>query len=141
MRAKQTDRLPPTCQVVRDNAEFVGKQGLTYRPGISAESVGARGIHLQTVVLPPRAYANAHKHAAHETAIYVLSGVSAMWYGPRLTEHMTVKAGDYLYIPADMPHQPYNPSHTEPCVAIIARTDPNEQESVVLLPELDVRTR
>jgi uncharacterized RmlC-like cupin family protein len=36
-----------------------------------------------------------------------------------------------------MPHLPYNPSQTENCVAIIARTDPNEQESVVLLPHLD----
>ena len=45
--------------------------------------------------------------------------------------------GDYLYIPADVPHLPYNASETEPCLAVIARTDPNEQESVVLLPELD----
>ena len=36
-----------------------------------------------------------------------------------------------------MPHRPYNRSQTEPTVAIISRTDPNEQESVVLLPELD----
>jgi len=28
-------------------------------------------------------------------------------------------------------------SRTDPCVAVVARTDPNEQESVVLLPELD----
>ena len=28
-------------------------------------------------------------------------------------------------------------SQTEPCTAVIARTDPNEQESVVLLPELE----
>jgi uncharacterized RmlC-like cupin family protein len=36
-----------------------------------------------------------------------------------------------------MPHLPYNLSATESCVAVIARTDPKEQESVVLLPELD----
>ena len=81
--------------------------------------------------------AKAHKHAAHETAIYVLSGISGMWFGERLEQHMEVKASDFLYIPADMPHLPYNPSETENCVAIIARTDPNEQESVVLLPELE----
>jgi uncharacterized RmlC-like cupin family protein len=40
-----------------------------------------------------------------------------------------------------MPHLPYNLSATEPVVAIISRTDPNEQESVVLLPELEkIRT-
>ena len=36
-----------------------------------------------------------------------------------------------------MPHLPYNPSDIEPAVAVIARTDPNEQESVVLLPDLE----
>ena len=41
--------------------------------------------------------------------------------------------GPFRYIPADVPHLPYNASETEPCVGIIARTDPNEQESVTLL--------
>jgi uncharacterized RmlC-like cupin family protein len=130
---------PSSCRVVKTTDEFIGKQGLTYRPGVSAETTGSKGIHLQTVVLPPGIWANAHKHVAHETAIYILSGVSGMWYGPALEQNLEVGAGDYLYIPADMPHQPYNPSNTTPCVAIISRTDPNEQESVVLLPELDRR--
>jgi uncharacterized RmlC-like cupin family protein len=34
-----------------------------------------------------------------------------------------------------MPHLPFNPSDRDPCVAVIARTDPNEQESVVLVDE------
>jgi uncharacterized RmlC-like cupin family protein len=80
---------------------------------------------------------NAHKHADHETAIYVLSGESEMRYGEKLEHHVTVRAGDFLYIPAGMPHLPYNQSKSESCVAVIARTDPNEQESVILLPELD----
>ena len=126
-----------SCRLLRAGEEFQGKQGLFYAPGISAESAGAKGIHLQIVTLPPQARAKAHKHAAHETAIYVLGGVSGMWYGEQLEHHVVVKPGDFLYIPADMPHLPYNPSLTENCVAIIARTDPNEQESVVLLPHLD----
>ena len=35
-----------------------------------------------------------------------------------------------------MPHLPMNTTD-EPCVCVLARTDPNEQESVVLLPELE----
>ena len=125
------------CRVVRAGADFVGKQGLTYAPGISAESVGARAIHLQIVTIPPGARAKAHKHEGHETAIYALSGTSCMWWGENLEHHAVVEPGDYLHIPAGVPHLPYNPSSTEPCTAIIARTDPNEQESVVLLPDLD----
>ena len=127
----------PSCRKVRSGAEFTGKQGLRYAPGISAESVGSGGIHLQTLSMPPGARAKAHKHEAHETAIYVLSGNAGMWFGERLEEHVSMAPGDYLYIPADLPHLPYNASETEACLAVIARTDPNEQESVVLLPELD----
>lgn len=49
---------------------------------------------------------------------------------------MDAVAGDLIYIPADMPHLPFNPG-TAPARAVIARTDPHEQESVVLLPELE----
>ena len=60
-----------------------------------------------------------------------------MWFGEQLEQHLVARAGDFLYIPANVPHLPYNMSNTESCVAVIARTDPNEQESVILLPELD----
>ncbi len=60
-----------------------------------------------------------------------------MWFGEKLEEDQIVKAGDFLYIPAGMPHLPYNPSQTEPASAVLARTDPNEQESVALRSELD----
>jgi uncharacterized RmlC-like cupin family protein len=128
----------PTCRVVRTGSDFVGKQKLLYAPGISAETAGSRGINLQLVTIPALARANAHKHARHETAIYILSGLSRMWYGERLEHELVVRAKEFLYIPANMPHLPYNPSDTEDCVAIVARTDANEQESVLLLPELDV---
>jgi uncharacterized RmlC-like cupin family protein len=125
-----------TCQIVRGEGSYAGKQGLTYSTGISAESVGARGICMHVLRLPPGARANPHLHENHETAIYVMSGESCMWYGPQLEQHAVVRAGEYVYIPAGVPHQPYNDSDQE-CVVVLARTDPNEQESVVLLPELD----
>jgi uncharacterized RmlC-like cupin family protein len=127
----------PTCRLVRAGEAFRGKQGLMYSPAISAETVGSQAIHMQLVTIPPGGRAKAHKHASHETAIYVLSGISGVWYGHQLEHHYLVNATEFLYIPADMPHLPYNPSATEDVVAVISRTDPNEQESVVLLPHLD----
>jgi len=125
------------CACLSAGEPFVGKQGFTYAPAISAETVGATAIHMQLLTVPPGARAKAHKHERHETAIHVLSGEVGMWYGERLEHHMVNRAGDFVYIPADIPHLPYNLSQTEPAVAVVARTDPNEQESVVLLPELD----
>ena len=125
------------CKLLRAGEPFTGKQGFTYAPAVSAETVGASGIHMQLLTMPPGARAKAHKHEAHETAIYVLSGEGAMYYGDKLERHMVAKSGDFLYIPANMPHLPYNTSQSEPCIAVVARTDPNEQESVVLMPELE----
>lgn len=128
---------PLSCRVVRAGEPFVGKQGLTYAAGVSAETVGARGIHMQLVHIPPGSRAKAHKHVAHESAIYGISGESGVWHGEHLEQHSVVGPGDFFYIPANMPHLPYNASASETCIAVIARTDPNEQESVELLPELE----
>lgn len=135
--ANDAETRPPACKLVREGESFIGKQALAYTVGISAESVGAKGIHMQIVRIPPGARAKAHKHEGHETAIYALSGESRVWHGENLEQHSVVKPGDFFYIPANVPHMPYNPSQTETAVALISRTDPDEQESVVLLPELE----
>lgn len=127
----------PTCRIVRPGVStYAGKQGFNYLEGITAEAVGSTGICMHLLTIPPGGRAKAHKHEHHETAIYILAGEAHTWFGERLEEHVIVKTGEMFYIPADMPHLPVNLG-TEPCTALIARTDPNEQESVVLLPELD----
>jgi uncharacterized RmlC-like cupin family protein len=137
MSDSATTERSATCVCLRVGEPFVGKQGFTYAAAISAETVGASAIHMQLLTVPPGARAKAHKHEAHETALYVLSGEVGMYYGDRLENHMATRASDFVYIPANTPHLPYNMSETEPATAIVSRTDPNEQESVVLLPELD----
>ncbi|SJM35915.1 cupin domain-containing protein [Mesorhizobium delmotii] len=126
----------PTCHLIRPENSYEGKQGLSYFTGIATETVGSTGICMHLLTMPPGARAKAHMHESHETAIYVLSGEVHTWYGDRLEQQIVVKAGDLFYIPAGVPHLPANLSDS-PASAVIARTDPNEQESVVLLPELD----
>ncbi len=120
------------CVVTRPEKAYRGKQGLDYFAGISAETVGSEALAMLILTIPPGAEAKAHYHADHETGIYVLSGRGAMWYGPDLRKHLTVEAGDFLYIPPNVPHRPYNPSSDTPYIVIIARTDAKEQESVTL---------
>jgi len=129
----------PPVGSLSPGSNSLGKNGPMYAPGISAQSTGARRINLQIAAIPPGARSKAHKHAGHETAIYVLSGEAGMWYGEKLEDHLVAQTGDFVYVPADIPHLPYNMSDVDYCVAIVARTDPNEQESVVLMPEFDNR--
>ena len=124
------------CRVIRPAKSYAGRQGLSYFEGIARETVGSSAICMHFLTIPPGGRAKAHKHRSHETAIYMLSGEAHTWYGERLEHHVIVKAGEMFYIPAGVPHLPANLGAT-PCSAVIARTDPNEQESVVLLPELD----
>ena len=126
----------PHFRLVRGCDVVTGKQGLTFAPGISSQSVGAKAIHLEILTIPPGARAKAHKHVSHETAIYMISGEATTYYGDRLDQSVVSRGGDFIYIGANVPHLPVNTGR-EPAVAIVARTDPNEQESVELLPELD----
>jgi len=86
--------------------------------------------------IPPGARAKAHLHEDHETAVYVLEGEVVTWFGERLEHHVVTAPGDFAYIPPGVPHLPVNYGAAE-AVALIARTDPHAQESVVSLPHLD----
>lgn len=125
------------CVVVSGTETSKGRQGLTYFEGISAESARSQALCIHSVVFPPRTRALAHLHESHETAIYVLEGRVDMLYGNGLKSFLSVCAGDFLYIPAGMPHLPFNPSHEDWAKGIVSRTDPRQLESITLLPELE----
>ncbi len=131
-----TDTMPKACVKLRPGETYTGKQGFDYFEGIAKETADSQHICMHLLTVPPGGRAKAHKHATHETAIYVLSGTAIMYWGERLEHCMETNAGDLIYIPADVPHLPINTGEV-PAQAVIARTDPHEQESVVLLPELE----
>jgi uncharacterized RmlC-like cupin family protein len=133
------DAIPPkACRLIRPEDAYAGRQGFSYLAGISAESAGATGLCMHIAVIPPGTRGKAHLHEGHESAIYVLSGTGDVWHGATLEHHDVLGPGDLLYIPAGMPHLAANRG-TETLTAVIARTDPNEQESVTLLPDLEGR--
>ncbi len=105
-------------------------QDLPFFPGISRESAGSRGICMYKVVIPPGAAAEPHRHLKFETAIYVLKGRVETRYGEGLKKSVINEAGDFVFIPPDLPHQPRNLSETEAAEAIVARNDASESETV-----------
>ncbi len=125
-----------TCQKMRPAGTFAGKQGFSYFDGIARETAGIQAICMHPPENPPGGRAKAQMHATYETATYVLEGAALMYRGARLEHRMEVAAGDMIDIPADVPHLPFNP-HGVPARAVIARTDLHEQETVVMLPELE----
>ena len=95
---------------------------------------------MHRLTIPAGRYGLAHLHEAHESAIFVLEGEAELWWGERLEHHEVCRPGDFVFIPAGVPHLPAN-LRAEPCEAVVARTDPGDQESVVLRADLDPLVR
>ena len=60
------------CHLVKAVTQIAGKQGLNYNVGISAETVGSVGIHLQLVTIPPLARARASQSSSTRRAACLL---------------------------------------------------------------------
>lgn len=122
---------------VRPQGTHISKQQLPNFEGISAATAGSQHLCMHLVIIPPGGRAVAHYHDGYETTIYIIQGKAETRYGKSL-EHSTInEAGDFLFIPPNLPHQPINLSDTEQVIAVVARNDPNEQESVVVYEPKD----
>ena len=121
----------PTVRAIRPDRQVQTLQRLPYFVGVSGETVGARGLSMHLVVIAPGARSEPHAHRGYETSIYLLQGRVETRYGEGLAQSVVSEAGDFLFIPAGVPHEAINLSATEPARAIVARNDPAEQDNVV----------
>jgi uncharacterized RmlC-like cupin family protein len=135
-RALRAPRLAVTAPggviIIRSGGSYDGRQGIRLATGVSSRSAGSQALCLHLVTIPPGTRGVPHLHDGHESAIYTVSGETEVWYGEGLKQRAVVKAGDFMYVPPGIPHLPVNRSNVM-TVAVVARTDPEEQESVVTL--------
>jgi uncharacterized RmlC-like cupin family protein len=129
----------PRC-VLRGSEPYESPQGTVYAPGVSAQAAGSRMLFLGIVTLPAGQRTKAHVHPGHESAFHLLSGENVeLWWGDRLENHEAAFPGDYLFIPAGMPHVAVNRSASQPAVFVGARNEATAHESMQLRPDLDAR--
>jgi uncharacterized RmlC-like cupin family protein len=83
--------------VLPTGAASATRQGLSQFEGISAESVESREQRAHILAIPPGGRAKAHRHAGHESAIYVLEGRAVLWFGEEeeLESRVDVGPGDF----------------------------------------------
>jgi uncharacterized RmlC-like cupin family protein len=115
---------------VKPDTAITTLQRLPYFVGISGATVGAQGLAMHLVVIPPGARSEPHFHVGYETGIYVLEGEVLTRWGHELEHEVVSRAGEFLYIPAGIPHEAINLSTTQPARAVIARNDAAEQDKV-----------
>ena len=124
----------PVVQGLRPTVEVMSRQQLPYFVGISGQTVGALGLSMHVVVIPPGGRAAPHVHIGYETGIYVLLGRVLTRWGAALENEIVSEAGDFLFVPPGIPHEAINLSDKEPARAIVARNDPAEQDKVAPYP-------
>jgi len=98
-------------------------------PAAGIESPMWGGVFL----VAPRAHTGIHHHGEQDTIAYVLSGCSYVRWGDRGEFDATLRAGDFLYVPAWLPHQEINPSKNIPFQWIVVRS--TSEPIVVNLPD------
>jgi uncharacterized RmlC-like cupin family protein len=125
----QSIRVVRRDQLTSATAQTPGSQRLAAihpEAGIDAPMWG--GVFL----VEPAAHTAIHHHGEQHTIAYVLSGTSYVRWGERGEFDATLHAGDFLYVPAWLPHQEINPSKTLPFQWIVVRSTP--EPIVVNLP-------
>lgn len=109
--------------------------GMRRYAAISGTLTGSQHLWMGgNTVLPGEASAD-HHHGPADSGIYVVAG------HPRFTflvdgEETSIDAapGDFVYVPAWVPHREENPSSDETAIVVLARSTP--EEIVVNLPDL-----
>ena len=123
-------------RLIQPGHTYVGMQGFTYGAGASRETAGAEHICMNVLPMPDGARAKVHYHRGIETIAYLLDGACTVYYGEGLERRVAVRAGDQVFIPADVPHAPCNESGA-PCTWIVVHSSGSDQDGIVLLPALD----
>lgn len=115
---------------IRASRECRDWNGIRYRAGMYAGNVGARALSMNVATIPPGGVAYAHVHDGFEVMLYILQGRVRHEYGEGLTEAIENEAGDFIFIAPGVPHEVLNLSHSEPVIAVVARSDAREWENI-----------
>ncbi len=75
-------------------------------------------------VVEPGARTGIHHHGEQQTIAYVLSGVCLVRWGANGEHSASARAGDFIHVPAFLPHMEINPSDIEPFRWVVVRSTP-----------------
>jgi uncharacterized RmlC-like cupin family protein len=73
-------------------------------------------------VVAPGSRTGIHHHGEQETIAYVLSGVCEIRWGERGESIARAEAGDFIHVPAFLPHMEINPSERDPFRWVVVRS-------------------
>lgn len=107
--------------------------GSVRQAAIGAESGVASQMWGGVFLVEPAARTGIHHHGEQDTIVYVLEGESLVKWGQHGEFEATARAGDFIHVPAWLPHMEINPSATKPFRWVVVRS--TSEPVVVNLPD------
>src|ERR1700747_3578541 len=113
--------------------------GTAQTPGSERRAAIAPAIGIASAIwggvfeVEPGSRTGIHHHGEQDTIAYVLSGMSEVRWGERGEFSARAKAGDFIHVPAFLPHMEINPSQLVSFRWVVVRSTP--VASVINLPD------
>jgi uncharacterized RmlC-like cupin family protein len=113
--------------------------GTAQTPGSARSAAIAPELGIDTTMwgglfeVAPGAHTGIHHHGEQQTIAYVLSGTCEVRWGASGEYAATAKAGDFIQVPAFLPHMEINLSNAEPFRWVVVRS--TSTPIVVNLPD------
>jgi uncharacterized RmlC-like cupin family protein len=96
--------------------------GSTRRAAVSPQRGIATALWGGLFEVEPGARTGIHHHGEQQTIAYVLSGICEVRWGAKGEYSASAKAGDFIHVPAFLPHMEINPSKLEPFRWVVVRS-------------------
>jgi len=100
--------------------------GMNREVAISGSRTGSRSLWAGTNRIEGGSQTGPHHHGDLESIIFVVYGNALMRWGDRLEFITKAGPGDFLQVPAWLPHQELNASETEELHCVLVRSAPEE---------------
>ena len=114
-------------------------RGTAQTPGSNRLAAIAPGLCVGTTMwgglfeVEPGARTGIHHHGEQQTIAYVLSGICEVRWGAKGEYTAWARTGDFIHVPAFLPHMEINLSASEPFRWVVVRNTP--EAIVVNLPD------
>ena len=108
--------------------------GLKLMTGVGPQHTSASKIWFGKASNPPGFRSLPHHHGEAETGAYVLSGRARVYFGKDFQDYVDLSEGDFMFVPAYVPHLEVNMSTTEELWWLACRTPEN---IVVNMPDVE----
>src|ERR1700744_1392850 len=103
-------------------------RGTAQTPGSERRAAIAPALGIASAIwggvfeVEPGSRTGIHHHGEQDTIAYVLSGMSEVRWGARGEFAARAKAGDFIHVPAFLPHMEVNPSETDSFHWVVVRS-------------------